>query len=143
MVLVRFTGMIPEGIGRQVFETGDTGWIAYETALQMAHCFEILEYEQAHVDTLANREPFGEPCDLPGFVCMECWEQGKLTVYPKMVQLKGHTGSHNPNHGWPKGRPRKPVEPKKGGRPKGTTKEVMEKRRKQEARRKQRAQGAK
>lgn len=111
-VLVRSLSDLPEGIGSTLLEYGDTGWCSWDMAkvLVAEGKVEIIEFEQALTDTVKGRECIGDPLDLPGFVCMECWEQGVLVIYAKEAQMTGHMGSHRPGHGYPKGRPRKPKE---------------------------------
>lgn len=137
---VKYLGEIKEVIGPTELEHGSIAWIPWEMAKVFADRVEILEYEQALVDTMKGHPVTGDPDDLPGFVCMECWENGELAVFRNYFVLTGHIGSHRPGHGWPKGRPRKPQPEKKLGRPRGTTREVMAKRHAKEERRRHRAE---
>lgn len=113
---VQCTCDVPEMVGAVLLERDSTAWIDWPSAkvLRDEGKAEIIEYDQVLVDSVKGRPVMGEPLDLPGFVCDECWEQGKLTIYGREKQLEGHACSHRPNHGWPKGRPRKQKGDRKG-----------------------------
>jgi hypothetical protein len=126
----------PEIVGNVTLRAGEkTGaWTGWDMAKRLVESgkFEIVEYSQDLVDDIAvpacaEFDSFDDSrgAEIPAFRCPEC---GKPFV--TWVAVTGHLGLHlSPKHG----KRGKEAKNKKGGRPKGTTKAVMERRRRRAA----------
>jgi hypothetical protein len=84
-----------EVVGGVLFEPGDVKWVLWTAVHAMPGQFEILKFDRGLVDSVRKCGMPKSPDDIPGFVCMDCWDKGKFAVFATRMALIGHVGGQN------------------------------------------------